>query len=74
MNRLKRMQLKEITESVKENYLLNSLEESTSEIGLLKTKRFLNETTAIIEEAILEEGLQDKIAAFHRNLLAKVVR
>ena len=73
MNRLKRMQLKEITESVKENYLLNSLEESTSEIGLLKTKKFLNETTAIIEEAILEEGLQDKIAAFHRNLLAKVV-
>jgi len=56
MNTLNQLKLKEIVESVKEEYLLNSLEETTSEIETLRTKKFLNETAATIEHMLLNEG------------------
>jgi len=51
MNKAK---LHELVESVKEDYLLNVIEESTNEIEVLRTKKFLNETSAIVEKMLLE--------------------
>ena len=51
MNKAK---LHEIVESVKEDYLLNVIEESTNEVEVLRTKKFLNETSAIVEKMLLE--------------------
>ena len=59
MDRLQQHKLHEIVESVKEDYLLNVIEESTNEVEVLRTKKFLNETSAIVESMILEEGIKD---------------
>jgi len=58
--------LHEIIENVKEDYLLNVIEESTNEIEVLKTKKFLNETASIVESILMEadengESMIDKI-------------
>ena len=58
--------LHEIVESVKEDYLLNVIEESTNEIEVLKTKKFLNETASIVESILMEadengKSMVDKI-------------
>jgi len=55
--------LHEIVESVKEEYLLNVIEESTSEIEVLKTKKFLNETASIVEKILLEGVGFDAVGA-----------
>jgi len=46
--------LHEIVESVKEDYLLNVVEESTNEVEVLRTKKFLNETASIVETMLFE--------------------
>jgi len=59
MDKLKQYKLHEIIENVKEDYLLNVIEESTNDAEVLKTKKFLNETASIVENMILEEGIKD---------------
>jgi len=62
----------EIVESVKENYLLNSLEESSNEIEVLKTKKFLNETANIVETALFEaDGSGASLMDSIRNYVAQ---
>jgi uncharacterized protein YjbJ (UPF0337 family) len=63
MTQFDKLKLHEICESVKENYLLNTIEESTNEVEILKTKKFLNETTATIERILVEENIVDAIKA-----------
>jgi len=53
------LRIKEIVESVKEEYLLNSLEETTSEVEILRTKKFLNETAAIAASVLMEADEDD---------------
>jgi len=60
MNIYEKQRVHEICESVKDSYLLGLLEESeVSEVEVLKTKKFLNETTSRIERMLIEEGLYD---------------
>ena len=59
MDKFTQRKLHEIVESVKEDYLLNVIEESSSDAEVLKTKKFLNETALIIESMLVEEGLGD---------------
>ena len=63
MTQFDKLKLHEICESVKESYLLNTIEESTNEVEILKTKKFLNETTATIERILVEENIVDAIKA-----------
>ena len=58
---MNRRRLHEIVESVKEDYLLGAIEETTNEVEVLKTKKFLNETSAIVESMLIEEGFKDFI-------------
>ncbi len=62
---MNRRKIIEIVESVKEDYLLNTLEEGTvNEITLLKTKKFLNETANLVERILVEEGLADSVKGY----------
>ena len=63
MTQFDRIKLHEICESVKEDYLLNTIEESTNEVEILQTKKFLNETTSLIERILVEENTVDTIKA-----------
>jgi hypothetical protein len=61
MNIYEKTKLHEITESVKENYLLRAIEESTSEKEVIYTKKFLNETFNTIEKILVEEAIADSV-------------
>ena len=61
MNVYEKAKLHEITESVKENYLLRAIEESTSEKEVIYTKKFLNETFNTIEKILVEEAIADSV-------------
>jgi len=70
MDRLTKAKVHEIVESVKENYLLNALEESTNEIEVLRTKKFLNEAASVIETVLVEEGVIDSVKEYVKNAYA----
>jgi len=61
MNYFERVKLHEICESVKETYLLNSIEENANEIEVLRTKKFLTETFNTIEKLLIEEAIADGV-------------
>jgi len=58
MNYTVKAKIHEICESVRDEYLLNALEESesVSEKDILKMKKFLNENITRIEKMLVEEG------------------
>jgi len=74
MDRLTKARIHEIVESVKENYLLNALEESTSEIEVLRTKKFLNEAASVIETVLVEEGVVDSVKEYVKNAYANAAQ
>ena len=55
------MSLEIILENKKDKYLINILEESTSELESLKTKRYLTENLNMIGKILTEEGVLDTL-------------
>jgi len=55
------MSLELILENKKDTYLLNVLEENTSELQVLKTKKYLNENLNLIGKILVEEGILDTL-------------
>ena len=58
MNYTMKSKVHEICENVRDEYLLNALEENTnvSEVDVLRMKKFLNENISRIEKMLVEEG------------------
>lgn len=48
-----------VLESVRDRHMINILEEGTTELAALKTKRFLTENLNIINKILVEEGVVD---------------
>jgi len=60
-----------VLESVRDRYMINVLEEGTTELGALKTKRFLTESTQRIKEILIQEGVMDSVKAGVQNAYLK---
>jgi len=60
-----------VLESVRDRYMINVLEEGTTELGALKTKRFLTENTQRIKEILIQEGVMDGVKAGIQNAYLK---
>ncbi len=48
-----------VLENVRDRHMINILEEGTTELVALKTKKFLNENLSIINKILVEEGVVD---------------
>ncbi|RLD42218.1 MAG: hypothetical protein DRI86_12070 [Bacteroidetes bacterium] len=48
-----------VLENVRDRHMINILEEGTTELVALKTKKFLNENLSIISKILVEEGVVD---------------
>jgi len=55
------MSLEMILENKRDDYLIQVLEESTTELETLKTKKYLTENLNLIEKILVEEGLLDTL-------------
>ncbi len=55
--------LNKVLENKRDQYMIQVLEESTSELESLKTKQYLNENLALIGKILVEEGVVDAARA-----------
>ena len=55
--------LNKIIENKRDEYMINVLEESTSELESLKTKKYLTENLSMIGKILVEEGVVDAAKA-----------
>jgi hypothetical protein len=54
---MRKLQL--VLENVRDRHMINILEEGVTELGVLKTKKFLNENLSVISKILVEEGVVD---------------